>query len=220
MNHILQVDSVELSFNGNKILSDIFIKLQTNQIIGLLGRNGSGKSSLMRVIMGNLKPANGYVAFNGKKYSDAFKYPQLILFLPQFNFIPKALKVARVLEDFDLDYRTFEEEFPESGMRAESKVHSLSGGQRRILEIYVIMKSQSLFAMLDEPFTHLNPLQIENVKTFLLREKETKGIIISDHMYKHVLSISNCLYALSHGKTYPIHSELELFNLGYIPDLN
>lgn len=215
MTHILQIDSIELQFNNHRLLADIFMKCHTNEIIGLLGRNGTGKTCLMRIILGNLKATNSYIGFDGVKITNAFKHPDLLMYLPQFHFIPAHLKLSQVFRDFNLDYQHFQNKFPEAGMIQESRVKTLSGGQRRLLEIYVIAKSPARFIMLDEPFTHLNPLQIENVKLFLQDEKGNKGIIITDHMYNHILEISNRVYCLSNGKTHLINNKHELENLGY-----
>jgi ABC-type lipopolysaccharide export system ATPase subunit len=69
--------------------------------------------------------------------------------------------------------------------------------------------------MLDEPFTHLNPTQIEKVKELLLKEKENKGLLITDHMFRHILEISNSLYILKNGKTHLTKSDSDLETLGY-----
>ncbi|HEY5325666.1 MAG TPA: ATP-binding cassette domain-containing protein [Mucilaginibacter sp.] len=216
MIHSLKVESVELSFGEKKVLSDIFIKCSTHEIIGLLGRNGQGKTCLIKVILGNLRANNSFISFDETKVVNSLKYPNLIRYLPQFNFIPANLKLKTVFEDFGMDYEDFTMKFPEFEMNQTSRVGYLSGGQRRILEIYIISKSATRFALLDEPFTHLNPLQIEKIKDFLIEEKSNKGIIITDHMYQHILDISNITYLLKDGKTHLIKTELDLDRLGYI----
>ncbi|SDE14083.1 ABC-type lipopolysaccharide export system, ATPase component [Mucilaginibacter pineti] len=215
MTHVLRIDSVELEFDLRRILSDVFIKCTTNEIIGLLGRNGEGKTSLMNVILGNIKATNSFISFDDVKITDAFKKPHLLMYLPQFNFIPASLKLRTVFDDFGLEYAHFESKFPEFGMRFKSRVGELSGGQRRVLEIYVIAKSAALFVMMDEPFTHLNPLQIEKMKLFLQEEKINKGIIVTDHMYNHILDISDNVYILANGKTHLMQSKMDLDRLGY-----
>jgi ABC-type lipopolysaccharide export system ATPase subunit len=69
--------------------------------------------------------------------------------------------------------------------------------------------------MLDEPFTHLNPIQIEKVKQLLQEEKETKGLLITDHMFKHITDISDRLYVLSNGKTHLTKAMEDIEKLGY-----
>lgn len=77
------------------------------------------------------------------------------------------------------------------------------------------MKSTSQFAMLDEPFTHLNPIQIEKVKEMFLEEKERKGFLITDHLFRHVLDICDNLYVLVNGKTHLTKSFSDIETLGY-----
>ena len=106
--------------------------------------------------------------------------------------------------------------FPEFASRYKSSLNSLSGGEHRLIEVYVIVKSKSMFAMLDEPFTHLNPLQIEKIQDLILVEKENKGLLITDHMFRHITQICNNLYVLKDGKTHLTKSIEEIERLGYV----
>lgn len=214
MNHRLEADSIQLEFSHRKLLSDIYLKCETGKITGLLGRNGEGKSSLMKVIYGTLK-CDKSVRFDNVVCFEAFKKPDLLRYLPQFNFIPAVLSLKRIFNDFELNYASFEKQFPELGLSYKSLIGELSGGARRIVEIYTIVKAKSKFAMLDEPFTHLNPIQVERVKEFLLAEKINKGLLITDHMFEHVTGICDDLILLSKGKTYPVKTLEEIELLGY-----
>lgn len=210
----MEVDGIQLEYNGRKILSDIYLKCETGKITGLLGRNGQGKSCLMKIIYGSLKCEKS-VRFDNIIQYEAFKRPDLLRYLPQFNFIPKALSLKRVFSDFNLDYPAFANRFPEFKESYSKPFRILSGGERKLVELYVIVKSKSQFAMLDEPFTHLNPVQIEKAQAFLLEEKENKGLLITDHMYRHITQICDNLYVLLNGKTHLIKSLEEIETLGY-----
>ncbi|MES2373252.1 MAG: ABC transporter ATP-binding protein [Bacteroidota bacterium] len=214
MIHTLQADSIRLEFDGRIILSDIYITCETGKITGLLGRNGQGKSCLMKIIYGDLACEKS-VRFDNVVQYEAFKKPDLLLYLPQFNFIPARLSLERIFSDFALDYLLFVNKFPEFASRRRSSIKQLSGGERRLVELYVIVKSKSQFAMLDEPFTHLNPIQVEKVRNLLLEEKCNKGLLITDHMFRHVAGISDHLYVLANGKTHLTKSEKEIETLGY-----
>ncbi|HTH81327.1 MAG TPA: ATP-binding cassette domain-containing protein [Mucilaginibacter sp.] len=216
MIHTLEADGIQLEFGLRRILSDVYIKCETGKITGLLGRNGQGKSCLMNIMLGTLKPSISSVRFDGSMITNAGKRHDVLLYLPQFNIIPKSLTVKKVLDDFQLAYADFENRFPEFTEKYDLKVSQLSGGQWRTLEIYIIAKAPSLFAMLDEPFTHLNPIQIEKIKEFLLAEKANKGFMITDHMYNHLLDISDSVYLLKDGKTHLAKSVADLDELGYI----
>lgn len=214
MTHTLEADSIQLQFDNRRILSDIYLKCETGKITGLLGRNGQGKSCLMQIMYGKLRCEKS-VRFDNTSLYEAFKRPDLLLYLPQFNFIPQALTLKSIFRDFELDYSPFENLFPEFKGRYRSALNRLSGGERRLVELYVIVKAESCFAMLDEPFTQLNPVQTEKVQDLLLAEKANKGLLITDHMYKHILQICDNVYVLVNGKTHLTKSIHEIETLGY-----
>lgn len=214
MIHILEADSIQLEFGARRILSDIYFKCETGKVTGLLGRNGQGKSCLLQIVYGSLV-AEKSVRFDGLSVPNAFKRPDLFAYLPQFNFIPKFLTIRRVFKDFNINFSAFEECFGEFSNQGNFRVGNLSGGERRLIELYIILKKQSEFIFLDEPFTHLNPIQIEKVKALISEEKEKKGILLTDHMFRHILDVSDNLYVLVNGKTHLIKEFSEVESLGY-----
>lgn len=214
MMHQLEADGIQLEFGSRKILSSVYVKAETGKITGLLGRNGQGKTCLMKIIYGSL-PCEKSVRFDKKPQHRAFKRPDLLLYLPQFNFIPRSLSLKRIFHDFELDFTVFATRFPEFASLYRASIGSLSGGGHRLVEIYVLVKSNTQFVMLDEPFTHLSPLQIEKVKALFFEEKERKGLIITDHMYQHVAEVSDHLYVLANGTTYLTKTMEDIESLGY-----
>ncbi|MEJ8841833.1 ATP-binding cassette domain-containing protein [Lacibacter sp. H375] len=214
MIHKLEADSIQFEINGRKILRDIYLKCETGKITGILGRNGEGKSCLMKIIYGSLECEKS-VRFDDVAHREPFKRPDLLLYLPQFNFIPKSLSLKRIFDDYELEYSSFEKRFLEFKTRHRSTINSLSGGEQRLIELYIVVKSKSQFAMLDEPFTHLNPLQIEKVQNLLSEEKENKGLLVTDHMFRYITDISDSLYVLAEGKTHLTKNISELETLGY-----
>ncbi|MBY0479817.1 MAG: ABC transporter ATP-binding protein [Chitinophagaceae bacterium] len=216
MKHILEADSIQLEFSGKKILSDIYLKCETGNITGLLGRNGSGKSSLLKILFRSLNCENS-VRIDGKSINNSPQLSELLRYLPQHHFIPKFLSLKTIFNHFSVDYSIFENRFTEFSTKYKSNMGSLSGGEKRLVEIYLIVKSASLFAMLDEPFTQLSPIQIEGVKELLIEEKLNKGLLLTDHLYQHITDISNSLYLLKDGKTFPIKNIAEIESLGYMP---
>ena len=214
MIHKLEADGIQLKFGNRVILSDIYLKCETGKITGLLGRNGQGKSCLMKAIYGPLKCEKSIRIDNVPQY-EAFKRPDLLMFLPQFNFIPKGLSLKRVFDDFDLDYSLFEKRFTGSTTGYKSNIRNLSGGEHRLVELYIIVKSITRFVILDEPFTHLNPIQAEEVTKLLLEEKGNKGILITDHLFKHITDICDSLYLLADGKIHLAKEIEDIEALGY-----
>jgi ABC-type multidrug transport system ATPase subunit len=214
MNHLLEADGIQLEFDGRKILSDIYIQCKTGNITGLLGRNGEGKSCLMKVIHGSLA-AEKSVRIDKQSRNEAYKQPGLLVYLPQFNFIPASLSLKRIFKDFEIDYGPFEKRFPEFISKYAFSISRLSGGERRLAELYVVVKSTAHFVLLDEPFTHLNPVQAEKVVALLTEEKANKGFLVTDHLYRHVTAICDSLYVLARGKTYLTKTIEDLETLGY-----
>ncbi|WP_276362574.1 ATP-binding cassette domain-containing protein [Daejeonella sp. H1SJ63] len=215
MKHLLEVDSVSLNFSGRVILSDIYLKAETGKIVGLLGRNGQGKSCLMKIISGTLKAESKSVRFDGKTVFKLTGRSDLLVYLPQFNFIPSFLTLLRVFKDFCLKISEFETYFPEFISKSKLKISEFSGGERRLIELYVIIKSKSQFALLDEPFTHISPMQIERIKKLLIQEKENKGFIVSDHMFRDITEIADRIYILNDRKLHLTNSVTDLEKFGY-----
>lgn len=215
MIHKLEADSIFLEFGSRRILSDIYLKCETGKITGLLGRNGNGKTCLMNIIYGNLNANSKSIRFDDLTVNAAYKRPDLLLYLPQFNFIPQTLTLKRIFEDFGLDFFEFENRFPEFKSMHKNFLKSLSGGDRRLVEVYVILKTKSNFAMLDEPFSHLSPIMIQAIMELMNEEKHRKGLLITDHMFRNIIDISDDLYILTGGKTHLTKALEELEFLGY-----
>lgn len=213
--HKLEVDSVSLEFDLRKVLSDVYIKCETGKITGLLGRNGNGKTCLMNIICGSLEPQNKSIRFNNVAIHTPFKKPELLLYLPQFNFIPENLTLKRIFNDFEIEFTPFEKLFPDISVNYQSPIKHLSGGHRRIVEVFVIARSKTQFILLDEPFSHIMPLHIDRIKELLVEEKQNKGILITDHLYDHITSISDNLYVINNGKTYLTKHISDLEKYGY-----
>lgn len=215
MIHKLEADSIFLEFGSRRILSDIYLKCETGKITGLLGRNGNGKTCLMNIIYGNLSANSKSIRFDDLTVQAAYKRPDLLLYLPQFNFIPQTLTLKRVFDDFDLDFFEFENHFPDFKSSHKSSLKSLSGGNRRLVEVYIVLKAKSKFAMLDEPFSHLSPIMIQAIMELMNEEKHRKGLLVTDHMFRNIIDISDDLYVLTGGKTHLTKAVEELEFLGY-----
>ncbi len=216
MIHKLEVDSIELDLGNRKLLSDVYLKCETGSVTCLLGRNGQGKSCLMNIIYGTLYTTNKSVRFDDVVIKQAFKLPDKITFLPQFNFIPVNISVILLFKFFNISIDDFINDFPEFEDKRMTAIKHLSGGQKRLIEVYLIIKSKSQFSMLDEPFSQLMPLHVEHIKQLILSEKRNKGFLITDHLFKQFATICDQIYLLKDRKTFKINSIDELSILGYI----
>ncbi len=215
MINTFEVDSVTLEFDTKKVLQDVYLKSETEKVTGLLGRNGSGKSCLMKIMFGELIPNYKSIRINGNSIISAYRSPKDLKYLPQTRFIPNSMSIKRVFNDFKLDFSDLIACFPEFKKHYKSNMSYLSGGERRIIEIYTILVSQTKFCMLDEPFSQVMPIHVDTIRKLIVREKANKGLIITDHMYKHVIDICDDIYVINQGKTYLVNSIQDLETLGY-----
>lgn len=214
MKHVLQFDSLELSFSDKKVLSGVYMKCETGEIVGLLGRNGSGKSSLMKIVFGSLDAGYRHVRINDKPVNG---FSRDIAYLPQHDLIPSYITVGRAFSLFRIDTRPLFEFFPQLRELMNFSPGNLSGGSLRLIETLLILKSGAKFCILDEPFSGVMPVHVEALIDLMKIEKQHKGIIITDHMYRHVSAVADRLYLLSNGTTYAVHDSTQLMTMGYVP---
>jgi ABC-type branched-subunit amino acid transport system ATPase component len=127
--------------------------------------------------------------------------------------------MRRAISLFRIPPESIIEVFPEATDFIDLRAGQLSGGWLRIFEILLILNSQAPFCLLDEPFTGLTPVFIERIKRILREAKYSKGILVTDHMHKHIEEIADRLYLLVNGQTYPIRDRDQLITLGYLNHL-
>lgn len=214
--NLLEADSVYLEYNTRTILSDVYVKAETGKVTGFLGRNGCGKSSLMRIIFGSLKGNFQSVRLNKQYRESLLMVPDAIRYLPQKTFIPKQLSIDEICRFFQVSFNSIIQEFPVFEKYQHQKLATLSGGEIRLFEAIIILLSNVKFVILDEPFSHIMPLHVEQLKEVINREKHKKGIIITDHLYKHIMEVSDDLYLIRDGKTFRINTHHDLVRHGYI----
>ena len=217
MKHTLEMDSLYLECGDRRILQDIYVKCETGKVTGILGRNGSGKSCLMKIALGSMKSYHKSVRVDGKNLLETNIQKGTINYLHQESFIPKFLKVSEVFKHDQVDINVFIRLFHECEKIIESKVATISRGEIRLVEIFIILSGASLFSILDAPFSNLMPLHIERIIQLINETKMHKGIIITDHLYKHILNVSDELYVLESGNVFPAKNENELVRHGYLP---
>ncbi|MCK0177885.1 ATP-binding cassette domain-containing protein [Flavobacteriaceae bacterium S0862] len=195
---ILEIDNVELNFNYKRILSGIYLKAETGRVVGILGSNGCGKTSLLNIIFGNIQPKYKLVRIGKKPILKPLYLTKLVKYLPQHTFLLN-LKLPSIFKLFHVDWEGFILHLPAFSKYKKTKINRLSGGEQRFVEIYLILKSNSDIVLLDEPFSHIAPLQIEKIKQLISIEKLEKIIIITDHLYSHIIETSDEIYLLKNG---------------------
>jgi ABC-type multidrug transport system ATPase subunit len=216
MTDVLEFDGIELSYGTRSILSGIYMKCSVGEIVGILGRNGSGKSSLFKVVFGSQAAAHRSVRVNGSPLPDDFIRRRVIGYLPQSNLIPPHVTIAQAMDLFEVEKETVLRYFPEIEQQLSLRPAALSGGYRRVIEVVLILKSRSRFCLLDEPFSGVMPVHVETIRKILTEAKAEKGIILTDHLYRNVMATAERLYILSNGTTYAVRNKDDLISRGYL----
>ncbi len=212
----LKADSIQLTFGDRKILQSVWLQCSKGEIVGLLGRNGSGKSSLLKIIFGSLQPSYKYIGIDDKYLQNGYANGS-IAYLPQHNYLPHHIRISTLASTL-IDEAFWDEfaQLPIFQKHQHKTVAQLSGGELRMLETLMIVYNKADFILLDEPFTHISPVQTEYFKPIIKDCAKRKGIIITDHQYYNVLDVADRLILLENGCTRPINNEADLVTYQYL----
>lgn len=213
---MLEADSVALAFGGKDILSGCYICCKPGEVVGLLGRNGCGKSSLLKVIFGTLNPQFKHITLEGKIILHSYLKGK-IAYLPQDNFMPRFLRVKDVLSE--CNHSLITSEISRKYLELlKMRLTDVSGGERRFLECLWVLSRPADYILLDEPFSEIAPYQIEVLQDIIREIGKTKGIILTDHMYQPLLDVSDRIVLLHNHAAYNIKEKDDLVLYQYIPD--
>ena len=213
----LHVDSIRKSYQDQLILSDIFLSCKKGEIVGLIGRNGSGKSTLLKIIFGIENAENKFVRVNDKVLKSFTDSKKLINYLPQYNFLPRDIKVQNIIKLFLPRKRRIQllkNVFIKPLLK--KKFNVLSGGEKRILEILLLLSSEADFILLDEPFNGVSPLVRDIIIKNINEEKTNKGFIITDHDYENIMKIADRILFLKNASLKQITDKKDLIKYGYL----
>ncbi|WP_239780664.1 ATP-binding cassette domain-containing protein [Tenacibaculum finnmarkense] len=200
-------------------MSDVFISCEKGEIKGLIGRNGSGKSTLLKIIFGTEKPKSKFIKVGDKIIKNISDGRGLINYLPQHSFLPNNISVRSIINLFlQKENReiVLKNEYVKSLLNKNSQV--LSSGERRLVEILLIIHSSAKFILLDEPFSGVSPIIREYLIEYIRKFKTSKGFIITDHNYENVINLADNIMYLQNGVLKKINDKSELIELGYISD--
>ena len=211
-----EFDGIEYGYDDRRLLTGVHIKCERGKIVGLLGRNGTGKSTLMKIAFGVIRPYVVSIRLDGRQLLEPPFALGLVSYLPQDSFIPSDLTLRRSLNLLQVRVDKIVASFPEMESELDLYPPQVSGGRLRLFEVLAVLFRPTPFCLLDEPFTGLSPLFIERLQEILLEEKETKGIMISDHLFRQVLSIADTVYLLSNGNTFLVKEPEDLSRRGYV----
>lgn len=210
---LLDVRNLVKSYKGRTVVGGVSLTVDSGEIVGLLGPNGAGKTTTFYMIVGLISPDSGQVVFGGQDITPLPMYKRAragIGYLAQEPSVFRGLSVEdnvmAILETQDLSaderrqrQKMLLEDLNIAGL-AGQKAYTLSGGERRKLEITRALVSRPLMLMLDEPFSGVDPLAVNDIKEIIkgLRARGL-GIVITDHNVRETLSVVDRAYLLYEG---------------------
>jgi len=209
---LVATDLVKI-YRKRRVVDKISLAVSRGEIIGLLGPNGAGKTTTFYMIVGLIRPDGGQIFLDGKDVTSQPMYLRAregITYLPQEASIFRKLTVEQnimaILETMGLSREERRQRLSELldelnvGHLARSKGYSLSGGERRRVEITRALVTSPSFLLLDEPFAGIDPLALIDIQTIVAQLKEKGiGILISDHNVRETLKVCDRAYIVNEG---------------------
>jgi lipopolysaccharide export system ATP-binding protein len=209
----LRTTDLTKSFSGRTVVRGVSIEISSGEVVGLLGPNGAGKTTTFSMVVGLESPDSGRVLLDGHDVTDDAMYVRArkgIGYLPQEASIFRGLTVEQnilaILETLNLDgaaRRTrLRELLAELGLTplAKSPAYTLSGGERRRVEITRALVVSPMFMLLDEPFAGIDPIAVSDIQTIIFHLKSRGiGVLVTDHNVRETLRITDRAYIVHDG---------------------
>ena len=213
-----KLQGVELnkSYQGRKVVDDVDLEIGQGEVVGLLGPNGAGKTTTFYILVGLARPDSGRVLLDGDDITDLPMYLRArsgISYLPQEPSVFRQLSVEdnllAVLETLPLTPEQqrdrLEELLAKMGLEMvrHNRAHTLSGGERRRLEIARSLVLEPTFILLDEPFSGIDPLTVVDIQKIIADLSAGGiGVLVTDHNVRETLSVTDRAYIIHNGKVF------------------
>jgi lipopolysaccharide export system ATP-binding protein len=224
---LLQAQNLVKIYGGRTVVNHVAFEVGHHEVVGLLGRNGAGKTTTFRMVIGMIQPDDGQVLFDGVDITHMPMYQRArsgmgylsqepsvflrlsveqnllsILEFTRLNRKQRIEKAAELLKEFGLMHTR------------RQKAYTLSGGERRKLEIARTLITNPSLILLDEPFSGVDPIAVEELQKEIrqLREKMDKAILITDHNVQRTLEVCDRALIISEGVVQAVGTPKELIN--------
>ena len=224
--YTLKAEKLSKSYKRRKVVDNVSISVAEGEVVGLLGPNGAGKTTTFYIIVGFIKPERGKVFLNNEEITHMPMYLRArkgIGYLPQEASVFRKLTVEEnIMAVLETRLATKEEQvqrldellslFHLEELR-NKKAFTLSGGERRRVEVARALASDPSFLLLDEPFTGIDPIVKEDIQSIVVKLKEKGiGVLVTDHNVRETLEITDRAYIMYEGKILISGTRDELVN--------
>jgi lipopolysaccharide export system ATP-binding protein len=211
---LVQAGKLVKTYHGRRVVNEVSFNIRAGEVVGLLGPNGAGKTTSFYMVMGLIRPDSGEIIFRGTDVTHLPMYKRARMGMGYLAQEPSIFRKLTVEENIMAILETLAISGKERRARckalldeldltrlAKQKAMTLSGGERRRLEITRALVTNPAFIMLDEPFSGVDPLAVHDVQQIILQlKKRNLGILITDHNVRDTLSIVDRAYLMCQGK--------------------
>ncbi len=233
----LSAENISKTFKKRTVVSEACFSVNSGSIVGLLGPNGAGKTTSFYMTVGLIKPDTGRIMLDDKNITRLSMHKRA---LSGIGYLPQEASVFRKMSVFDNVYSVLQMQRKAqnlSNTEAKAKAMSLleelnithikdelglslSGGERRRVEIARSLATNPKFILLDEPFAGVDPISIQDIKNIVLHLKSRQiGVLITDHNVRETLQICDQAYIMSEGKVIAQGSSDEVLNNQQVKDV-
>ena len=191
-------------FDNKQILNNINLSISKGKIVGLLGKNGMGKTTLIKLINDLLTPTSGEILINGEK--SGINSKKIISYLPERTYLDKSMKVSQIITFFDEFYDNFNKEkaiklLKDLDLDINSKVSKMSKGMQEKLQLILVMSREAKLYILDEPLGGVDPATRDYIlDTILSNFSEEASVIISTHIISDIEKILDDVIFIDKGE--------------------
>ena len=201
---LLECINLEKNYGKKKILKDINLKIPRGKIIGLLGKNGTGKSTLIKLMNDLLTPTSGEILVNGKKIGTESK--RIISYLPERTYLDKSMKIKEIITYFEDFYDNFDSEkakklLKDLNLDEDLKLSKMSKGMQEKLQLVLVMSRKAQLYILDEPLGGVDPATRDYILDVILSNfDDNASLIISTHLISDIERILDEVIFIDKGK--------------------
>lgn len=201
---LLNIKKLNKDFDDKHILKDINLKIQNGRIIGLLGKNGMGKTTLIKLINDLLTPTSGEILIKGNK--PGIESKRIISYLPEKTYLDKSMTIGEIFKYFEEFYENFNKDkaiklLKDLDLDINLKVNKMSKGMQEKLQLILVMSRDAELYILDEPLSGVDPATRDYIlDTILSNFNEGASIIISTHLISDIERILDEVIFIDKGK--------------------
>ena len=210
----LEANNLVKIYHSKRVVDHVTIDVKQGEVVGLLGPNGAGKTTTFYMITGMIRPRSGRIYYDGKDITNLPMYKRARMGIGYLCQEPSVFRKLTVKENILAILETMGLDKQEQNKRlkfllkelsidrlADQKADTLSGGERRRVEITRALVTQPKFILLDEPFAGIDPIAVEDIQNIVRHLKDKGiGVLITDHNVHETLSITDRSYLLFQGK--------------------